>query len=350
MITNVRITNFRGFESLEVTGLQKVNIITGSNASGKTSFLEALFMCCSSTALGNWFKLRLFRQLGNKIQIAGDVAGYESVWEDMFYGVDSARVVEIRATGDDNDSRSIRIFNEHRNVQILFKEGPPVSSTKPQIVSEWRRNQDEAIFVRPKLEPQGLTFDNQSFDHFLLQMFGPHIAESAEENAMRFSQLSRSGKIDPLTNILCDEFDFLDSLSLEFNSGGPAVFAKLKDKKAKLPLAVVSDGVNKLFSLLLGIAASENGMVLIDQIEDGFYHKKFESMWRVIYRAAKEANCQLFITTHNDELLRSLLPTIEGNEADFTLLHSDRTRGLIQFHTVEGKYFAATLEQGLEIR
>jgi len=350
MIRAVRILNFRGFEKLEVSGLQRVNVLTGSNAAGKTSFLEALFLCASSGALANSFKLRSFRQLGSRIEIPSDMKGYESVWEDMFYGLYMRRDIDIQATGDDSDSRSLRIFNEHRSVQVLFREGPTVSSTKPQIASEWQRNSDTPIPVRPLLAPQGITFDTQSFDAFPILFFGAHIADPQEENAKRFSQLSRSGKIDGITRVLCGEFSFIESLSLEYSSGGPAVFAKLIDQQAKLPLALVSDGVNKLFSLLLGIAVSEDGMVLIDQIEDGFYHKRFESLWRVIYMAAKENNCQLFITTHNDELLRALIPTIEGNESDFTMLHADRTKGLIQFHTVEGKYFAATLENGLEIR
>jgi hypothetical protein len=350
MIKEIRVLNFRGFERLEVSGLQRINILTGCNGSGKTSFLEALFMSAGSGALALWFKLRLFRQLSNKIQLTGDTSGYESLWEDMFYGIENQRTIEIRAIGDDNDSRSVRIFNEHRSVQLLFQEGPPVSSSKPQIASEWQRNEDTPVVVRPKIEPQGIVFENQSQDHFPILFFGPHIADPAEDNALRFSQLSRNGTLSEITRVLCDEFDFIESLSLEYTSGGPSVFAKLKDKQHKLPLAVVSDGVNKLFSLLLGIAVSENGIVLIDQIEDGFYYKKFESMWRVIYSAAKKNNCQLFITSHNGEALRALLPTIHKNEKDFTMLHSDRTRGIIQFHTVEGKYFAATLDQGLEIR
>ncbi len=351
MIRSICIKNFRGFSKLEVSGLQRINVITGSNGAGKTSFLEALFMCAGSGALRATFQLRAFRQLGTRIEIAADLANYEAIWEDMFYQINPEAIIDIRASGDTQDSRSVRIYNEHRGVQVLpFADNASASSAVPQIVSEWKRNNESPIIVRPRIETQGLIFDNIPFDHFPVMMFGPHIADTAEENAKRFSQLSRSGKSDLVVTALCKEFDLIEGLSLEYTSGGPAVFAKLRHQVAKLPLGVVSDGVHKMFSLLLGIALSENGMVLIDQIEDGFYFKRFESMWQSVYKFAKLSNCQLFITSHSSECMKALLPAMKGHEADFVMLHADRVRGLVMFHTIEGKYFEAALEEGLEVR
>ncbi|MDR0835057.1 MAG: AAA family ATPase, partial [Tannerella sp.] len=46
MITldSIKIENFRGFDSLEIEGLSKINLFVGKNNSGKTSILEALFL------------------------------------------------------------------------------------------------------------------------------------------------------------------------------------------------------------------------------------------------------------------------------------------------------------------
>lgn len=351
MIKSLFIKNFRGFSSLEVLGLQRVNVITGTNASGKTSLLEAVFLCAGSGALNVALQLRIFRQLSARIELVIDIPNYEGLWEDLFYGVDSGKVIEIRGVGDNNDSRSLRIYNEHRSVQVLpFGNQSVASPFKPQIVSEWRRNDEPPIEVRPKIEARGLVFDNIPFDHFPVMMFGPHIADTAEEIAKRYSQLSRSGKSDLVVQALCEEFDFIESLTLEYTSGSPSVFAKLKYQDAKLALGFVSDGVHKLFSLLLGIALSPDGMVLIDQIEDGFYYKRFPAIWRIIYKFAKENNCQLFITSHSSECLKAMLPTIRGNEEDFSLLHVDRIKDIVFVHTVEGRFFEAALDNGLEMR
>ena len=42
MITSLRVENFRGFESLSVDGLGRINLLVGANNSGKTSILEAI--------------------------------------------------------------------------------------------------------------------------------------------------------------------------------------------------------------------------------------------------------------------------------------------------------------------
>src|SRR5712691_9034679 len=44
MIESFEISNFRCFETLSLSGLSRVNVITGANASGKSALLEALLI------------------------------------------------------------------------------------------------------------------------------------------------------------------------------------------------------------------------------------------------------------------------------------------------------------------
>jgi DNA replication and repair protein RecF len=44
MIESLEVTNFRGFERLELHGLRRINVIVGENSSGKTAFLESVFL------------------------------------------------------------------------------------------------------------------------------------------------------------------------------------------------------------------------------------------------------------------------------------------------------------------
>jgi hypothetical protein len=49
MIKTLEIKNFRCFESVSLSDLTRVNVITGSNASGKSALLEALFLGARAT-------------------------------------------------------------------------------------------------------------------------------------------------------------------------------------------------------------------------------------------------------------------------------------------------------------
>jgi len=57
------------------------------------------------------------------------------------------------------------------------------------------------------------------------------------------------------------------------NAGEVMLYASVKDLGERLPLAVFSGGINKYLSILLAIATTRDGVVLIDEIENGFYYK-----------------------------------------------------------------------------
>ena len=46
MIDSVWIRDFRGIHTAHVTGLRSINVLVGPNNSGKTAFLEALYLGC----------------------------------------------------------------------------------------------------------------------------------------------------------------------------------------------------------------------------------------------------------------------------------------------------------------
>src|SRR5438270_11166835 len=47
MISSIKITGYRGFSDFEMSGLERVNLLVGTNNSGKTSALEAIFLLIS---------------------------------------------------------------------------------------------------------------------------------------------------------------------------------------------------------------------------------------------------------------------------------------------------------------
>jgi DNA repair ATPase RecN len=49
MIESFQLTGFRCFESISLEGLTRVNVITGTNASGKSALLAALLVAARGT-------------------------------------------------------------------------------------------------------------------------------------------------------------------------------------------------------------------------------------------------------------------------------------------------------------
>ena len=47
MIKDLYIKNFRGFDSIKIDNLKKINFLVGKNNSGKTSLLESIMLILS---------------------------------------------------------------------------------------------------------------------------------------------------------------------------------------------------------------------------------------------------------------------------------------------------------------
>jgi hypothetical protein len=350
MIESVKIRNFRCFSELAVDGLKPINIIVGENASGKTAFLESIFLS-SGAAPQLALQLRAYRQLGTQVGLQLDASSYRGLWEDLFHQYDLSKIICVAIEGPKGATRKLWISNNRDANQTVDLGIQPIPlSPFPLIAFDWKREGAEPVKVTPLIQGNGLVFKGVSFDSFPTLLFGPHIPDPPQDDANRFSTLSKDGRIKPVIDALRDEFPFLNTLSLEINSGVPAVFADIQGGARKFPVGLISDGINKLLSLLLGIAMMPNGTVLIDQIEDGFYFKRIPTIWKIIHKFAKANGTQIFATTHSQECLNALLPVLEANEEDFALLRASRSDNSIRFSVSNGRRFASALSQEFELR
>ncbi len=351
MIETLRISNFRCYSNLRLSGLKRLNIIVGANSSGKTTLLESLFMVAGASAANAAFQLRALRQLGSTLQVLSDPMSYQGLWEDLFHWFKLDQIISIEASGSSSDSRSLLVYYDNSSNQLLPFGSESIPSTFfPQINFEWKRGDENPVIVKPKISSKGLEFEGASTEYFPVILFGPHASNTPDENARRFSALSRDGKADSVIRALKGEFSFLESLSIEYASSIPSVFATVRGTNKKLPVGLLSDGINKLLSILLGIASFSRGTVLIDQIEDGFYFDRLQSIWEIIHSFAVLHNVQVFATTHSRECLESLLPTVKNHTSDFCLLRAKREKDSCSVSQFDGDGLLAALQKRGEIR
>ena len=53
---------------------------------------------------------------------------------------------------------------------------------------------------------------------------------------------------------------------------------------------------------------------VIDEIENGIHYTNYEKLWQLIFKASKEANCQVFATTHSKECIEAFNNVNNKNE------------------------------------
>ena len=75
----------------------------------------------------------------------------------------------------------------------------------------------------------------------------------------------------------------------------------------------MGDGVGRLLSILITIANYENGIVLIDEIENGFHSTTLILLWNSIKDVALAYNVQVFATTHSLECVKTFSKSISSD-------------------------------------
>jgi len=134
------------------------------------------------------------------------------------------------------------------------------------------------------------------------------------------------------------------------------VYAEIEGMQQLIPIYLNGDGVKKIFLLLLAIRASKDGIVIIDEIENGLHFSTLKTLWSAILITAKQFNVQIFATTHNYETIRYLKETLESDEGK-EFQSSVRTYTVKKLENLEHKAysykfdeFENAIEQGIEIR
>jgi AAA15 family ATPase/GTPase len=363
MIESIHITNFRGFKNISVSDMKKVNLLVGPNSSGKSAFLEAVFLSSGSTGPVTTIQLRATRRMGNVLINPVDGPTYRGIWEDLFFDFKQDRKITIRIEGNPNsDTRSLSIeyvtdqaqelpFGKQSSTASLNQEQ---SNVMPQIEFKWKRRNFPEVVSRPKFTQTGMQMSEKSQDvmYFPCIWYSPGAPETPDENAKRFSELDKrgDGKVNLIKSVITNEFPFIKDVLIEYQAAIPMMFAELHSKPRKMPFGLISDGINRLLGICISLGYFSGGTMLIDQLEDGFHYKLLPSIWKSIYNLASEFQVQLFISSHSKECIDAMLPTVRGNESDFCLLRASRGDEGCEIHSHAGTYLETALEQEFEVR
>lgn len=376
MIKSLEIKNFQCFESVSLSDLTRVNIITGANASGKSALLEALYLGARATgdAVLILNQTRYWMP-GINIFAPNPLAGvvgtqleprlffdhfFRSVW------IDGSLVqmphIDIKYEDDDDISYSLSI-----RYQTSGGEPAPVAvggltspSTALPVVFERRRtlgNQhDKDTHATPESMDLVITTAMGQLQHRPTSHLGPpvfifnSVVATSEQNIIfAFSQLREKGEHKQVIDFIQSEFPFIMNLEVLAPQGIAGVYGVLSDGTTRR-LSFLSAGIYKIVSILLTVANTRNGSILVDEIENGIFYEKYPALWRIIHRFAELTNNQFFVTSHSDECLRALPDVINGEPEAFSLLRAERANGQCVIRHISGTSMKAALSRQGEVR
>ncbi len=66
-----------------------------------------------------------------------------------------------------------------------------------------------------------------------------------------------------------------------------------------VPLRSFGDGLNRLFGIVLSLVNAKDGLLLIDEFENGMHYTVQLDAWRAVFRLSRRLGIQVFATSHS---------------------------------------------------
>lgn len=310
-IKNITIENFKCFEHFSAGDFGMYNIILGDNNVGKTSFLESLvFDENISQTIANFQTCLSYRQVlgyhNNKIYTSDPFIYFikndsskKDISVDIEFKIEKKLKFSLRSISlveMDEDEREI--YNQYFKNVKLSDDNSILRVEKDDNVLFRRFHSRENFEKVNEFVPFLFSSTFYSFD--LIDFYSESFSDS---------------KI--LKNILIENLKcFINELSdveISLNTfhKEPTIVFWLSNSDKPLPLAMFGDGTIRLFRMIMEIVVSKNMYLCIDEIDAGIHYSRYKDFCRIVLRIAKSNNVQLFISTHNNEFLKSFKEVLE---------------------------------------
>lgn len=357
-IQEIAIKNFKRFRYLSAVGLPQFNLLVGDNNSGKTTFLEAIFLCLGPTNPQLWINVNGRRGLDR-------VGEKDTTAQFLFTELDSTYPILFDVVTAQGLTYQVRIETAELPTSLLpasrSEEGQSAvtqarsETTSPAppsalIRQTYQRQGEPPVESTVSLSASGLNVTRGSPSVFTDCVYVGHSLAPADVNApARYSALDQRGQIPRLEAALRQMHPDLKRTSLAIHNDEPKVHADVG--YGLVPLSTLGSGISRLLTLLLAIAASTDGVVLIDEIESSFHHSKLTPTWQSIAAFCSDFNVQIFATTHSLECVSSAVDVFHAR-ADLQLaLHKIVTVGEeSSLRTVDRDHLETALETGWDLR
>lgn len=323
MIESFEISNFRCFADVKTTPLKRFNIVVGDSGTGKTTLMESLFLMGGATP-EIYFRLRTWRGLSTTLS-ANTKDAYESIFRDLFCNFDQKKGAVLSCVDSIMGRRSVEIYYKNEdtfslplNVQVNAFQIDP-------IIFKWQ--------IGGKIYESSLELREGAFKITGAAPVAPvayynPINSNGAQNATAFSSLSRKYQSAKLLKAVQGIFPQVEDITIEFVAGEASLHVAA-GLSQRLPIADLSGGVNKFVSIALGILANPGGLILVDEIDGGFYFKHLAKVWSALVKLCDEEQVQLVASTHSAEFLKAVAPSLEDKAIayQFQLMRLEKKEG-----------------------
>ena len=352
MLKHLQIRNFRVFNEFKIDRLSHINLIAGRNNSGKTSLLEAIFLLSGAGNAQMAINHNVIRGLEPDSRVSAAVV--EPFWNQLFSGLDMGRSIEIEGEHTSHGPLALKIASRQQpTTQMLLNLNRTDETSvtnffdERSLIFQYSGPSRKCVKSHIRMRGQGLEVNQPATNVPFHAIILLSRIRNLQEDAIRLGRLRQQKQSDLLLKVLKIFEPKLQNIEDNSSSGIPIIWGDIGWSEL-VPLSVMGEGMTQIARLVLAIASVPDGVVLVDEIENGIHHSILPDVWPVVDEAARQFRTQIFATTHS---LECITAAHESLSADRFRLHRlevvDATSRCV---TYEPASIRAAIRHGLEVR
>ncbi len=304
LFSEVTINNYKQFKGLKLKNINHINLIAGLNNTGKSSLLEAIYLLCNQNDFDGYIEMQRIRA---KYRKTTDIPlGYLKQH--------TPETIDLEG-----------IIN-HNQTKLSIKKYDKIPEKNPQnyVISFGLES-----FVEKDYNGNGNNMEQLNTD---VHLFGDTFLY--RDNIFSYTKLRNLCNSDfysPFSHQLTDKMVFAHSRNIDRKSYKKIItFIKEKvdcniedislveqyfEKRFKVDdsrfknkifdLTEFGDGMQRMFAIALQFAAVENGVLLIDELENAIDFRRLDEFAGFIIELSLLFNVQVFVTSHSKECINA---------------------------------------------
>ena len=326
MLSSLTLSNYRGFQSLEIKRFAGVNLIGGVNNAGKTGVLEAIYL--------------LLQRNGQKLQqLPGLFRAQSNIDDERYFwrwlASDGKNDVVTQIGGKVGNFGDASVIWESANSRIARQGKSIMGLAGRHLVSVALNAEQLANWPTP-------------------EVFSPRPTPPVEDAQVYIRATKKSADAEERIEELLQEIDDRVKRVRAFPDEGnnqPILHIGVKSGPA-LPAPQFGQGFNRLLRIYSAILAAEARVFLIDEMETGLHHSILPLFWKGLAALARREGVQIFATTHSREAIFTAHRVFsEEPSYDFAYHRLERNeKGDIVVMTYDQEALSGADEANFEVR
>lgn len=320
-INTLTIERFRAFRQFNINGLGRVNLITGRNNAGKSSVLEALRILASDASPSVINSILRYREedIGESEEPNSpmDAEGLLQI-SSLFHGFpqlsDKSQSIVIAANGrqhpmklklevawvsEERDQEGTRRLVTQQSNLIGESDGIPALVVENEGVKRFLTLDNFRRYPYRGRSMRSEFSDEPSLPCVFVSPYGGERTASLGVLWDKIALSDREKDVVEALKIIDPNISAVSMVGGEGPRQQRTAIVRASHLSRPVPLRSFGDGLNRLFGIVLSLVNAKDGLLLIDEFENGIHHTVQLDAWRAVFKLSRRLGIQVFATSHS---------------------------------------------------